>query len=222
MTQPLDLNQTFWTPIGTFLFPALVTPTRDLSNNEVWACGLHVPLDESDQLLAIVEAVLTDARRSMPGFPKTDKFKDSRGREDFLNMPYRQATKKDGEARVPIDGLLQWSFKRKTTTKKGNPASRPVILDPRGSIVADPPEIGYGSKGRIAFKAFAYDNASKGVGFYLVGAQVSSLAAGELDGADAIDGDWVPGAAAPAQSGTTGTAPGWNPQAGDFDDEVPF
>ena len=207
----VDLQATFWSPVGTLRFPALVKPTLDLSKNEVWTCGIQCSLEDSDEMLAIVEASLVDARRRLPQFPKTDKFKDARGREDFLNMPYRQATRKEGDQVIPIDGVLQWSFKRKTVTSKGAQASPPTILDPRGTIVVNPPEIGYGSVGRVAFKVFAYDNASKGIGFYLVGAQISRLADAGLGGADAIEGDWDP-----ASSGTSGSSGGFDT------DEMPF
>lgn len=217
MSESLDLQATFWSPIGQLRFPSLVKPTLDLSKNECWVTGLQCSLEDSDEMLGIVSASLADARRRLPQFPKTDKFKDARGREDFLNMPYRQATRKEGDTVVPIDGILQWSFKRKTVTSKGSPASPPMILDPRGGIVANPPEIGYGSVGRVAFKVFSYDNASKGVGFYLVGAQISKLADAGLD-ADAIEGDWDP-----ASSGTTGSSAGSFVNPGTYDnDEVPF
>lgn len=225
MTQPINLKENFFSPVGRLLWPSIVKTTHDLSNNECWSCGLELTEAESASMLMVVEAQLAEARRSIPGFPKTDRFKDSRGREDFVNLPYRPAMVKDGDQKVPKDGYLVWSFKRKTLTKRGDKATAPVILGPNGQLVQNPPDIGHSSIGRLVYRVFAYDNASKGVGFYLLGAQISSLATQELSGADAIDGDWNPDAP-PVERSELPAAPAaaWNQNINDNfnDDEVPF
>lgn len=222
MTESFDLTQTFSTPVGRLLWPSLVKTTFDLGKNECWVCGMELTDDQSNALLAITEATLADVRKRVSTFPRSNTFKDGRGREDFLNMPYKQAMQKQGEEKVPKPGFLQWSFKRKALTAKGTQASPPVILSPRGEIVAQPPEIGHGSMGRVFFRTLAYDNASKGVMFYLAAVQISSLAQDEIGGADPIEGDWDP-------TGTTGSSrqgqgqPQWNPgPLSGEDDEIPF
>ena len=204
-------------PIGEILYPSLVTPGMDLSANECWQCGLRVNESEAAELMRHCDDLLNEYRANNPSFPQGSTWKNRQGRDEYLNFPYKPARRRISEDQYePIDGKVDLSFKRKTKTRKGDQNTPPVILSSRGVIVKNPPEITYGSVGRVIFSAFVYDNQSKGVAFFLKGVQIAKLAAAAIE-AGAIDGGWDPEAeAAPTSQAVFAPMP-----LGD-DDDMPF
>jgi hypothetical protein len=207
------------TPIGEILYPSLVTAGADLSSNGCWQCGLRITLDEAQPIIALVDEVLAEYRRDNPTFPPAATWKNRQGREEYLNFPYRPARRRISDDQYEIiEGKIDLSFKRLVKTRKGYDSTPPVILSSKGQMVKNPPEITYGSVGRIIFSPFVYDNQSKGVAFYLKGAQIKSIAANVLS-APPMDDGWDP---FDDSSQVIAAANNGGPFLPDNSDEIPF
>ena len=191
------------TPIGEILYPSLVNPGPDLSGNICWQCGLRVDLEAAQPIIAMVDELLSQYRAENPSFPPANTWKNRQGREEYLNFPYKPARRKINQDEYQIiENKIDLSFKRQTKTRKGESQTPPVILSAKGQQVKQPPEITYGSIGRLIFSPYVYDTQSKGVAFYLKGAQIKTINNNILDAPPMEDG-WDPFAedVKPAASG---------------------
>ena len=174
-------------PLGKFVFGALVQPrTNDFGKTE-WSCGLQLSTEESDQLATVVEEVLAHKRRNDPRFP---------AKNDNLRMPFRQSKRKndDGEYVVDPDSMV-WVFNRNYEVKRNGEPSRntpPLIYDSTGKIVDGLQEVGFGSMIKIVYDVYCYaqPGGHGGVKLDLIGFQIVELKerVAELT---PIEGGWV-------------------------------
>lgn len=178
------------TPIGTFAFPSLNQPRENLNGQLEWNIGLVLDEVSANQVITVIEEVLAEERKKNMRFPSTNA---------AINLPCGpNAKKNEAGEKVPVAGEFLFKFKRgyeikNRRTGESRANSAPVIYDSQGAIVMDPPLIGNGSEGRIIYRPFAYDNAQKGVGLYLIGVQLFKLKSGDEIKLDPIEGGWTPG-----------------------------
>lgn len=177
------------TPVGSFAFPSLNEPRENLNKKLEWSVGIVLTEESATDVLKVIEAVIAEERARNPRFPKDDS---------VLNIPVGANYKKNeaGEKEI-IPGQFLIRFKRPYELKGKRTGdirinSAPVIYDGSGQLVSEPPNIGNGTEGKIIYRAFAYDNVQKGVGLYLMGAQIYKLNTGEEAIKLApIEGGWV-------------------------------
>jgi hypothetical protein len=192
--------QNHTSPVGRIIYPSLNEPKENLSKNMEWGLGLEVDITEAESVMQLIEEQMTEFREKNPQFPKTNEFRNKLNKPDALNFPYKPSLKNEPDGTmVPIEGKIVFNFKRPLLSRNGKQNQAPVILSSKGQPVANPPEITTGSVGRAIFRPFVYDNASKGVGFYLLGVQIKALSSVVIE-AEPIEGGWDPEdeAAAPA------------------------
>jgi hypothetical protein len=87
--------------------------------------------------------------------------------------PFREQTDKDGKA----TGLLEFRFKKNETTKKGNLLSPPAVYDSHKNPWPDGVLIGNGSKVKVAFSVWGWEDkfGKKGVSLSFEALQVLDL-----------------------------------------------
>lgn len=175
------------TPVGRFLFPALVEPRENLNRQLEWSVVLEVGEQEAAPIIQVIEETVKEFRSKNPTFPP----------DNMLQLPIGPAMRKNeaGE-KVAQPGLFHVRFKRlrdkldrRTGMSGVNP--QPVVYDSMGSLVETPPAITTGSDGKVIYRSFAYSNANKGVGFYLMGVQLYKLNQ-EVINLPPLEGGWTP------------------------------
>ena len=158
-------------PLCEVAFAYLSEPRENLGGNLEWTIGVKLKEDEMVPLMDICNDEIKEKQ-------KAGKFaKELKGLK--LNWPYRPSQKKEEDgSKTVVDGEFLWVFKRKVVRKIRGEESRnmpPSIFDGMGHKVPNPPQIGGGSKVKIIFTPYAYDNVQKGVQFQLQAVQIVEL-----------------------------------------------
>jgi len=174
-------------PLGRFVFGALVQPrTNDFGKTE-WSCGLQLSNDEGEPLLAAIEETLAAKRKGDPRFPQ---------KNDGLRMPYRPSKSKgdNGEYIVDPDNMV-WVFNRNHEIKRNGEPTRntpPLIYDSTGKIVQDLNHIGFGSMIKVVYDIYCYSQpgGNGGVKLDLIGFQIADLKE-MVEELAPIEGGWV-------------------------------
>ena len=168
-------------PIGTYAFGNVVgAPEMDLGDKLAWQVGLKLENSKIAPLLEVIDQAINDYRVLFPAFPNdTSK----------LQLPFGPAMDRnpddpDGE-KIQSETETIFKFKRKleyTSKKTGKVMQRsaPTIYDASGKVVNDQIQnIGWGSVGRIYYKALPYIYLKKpGITLGLEGFQIKDLKTG--------------------------------------------
>lgn len=175
------------TPIVEVAFAFVEEPRENLSGQLEWTIGVKLKEEDSTPIFDEIEKEIKDKQ-------KENKF--PRNLEGLkLNYPYRPSMQKQEDgSKVPVEGELLWIFKRKVARKSRGEEVRnapPVIYDGTGAIVKNPPSIGSGSKVRVGYTAYAYDNVQRGVQFQLHCVQIVELKEFSRSEMEAVEGGWV-------------------------------
>ena len=157
-------------PLCEVAFAYLSEPRENLGGNLEWTIGVKLKEDEMIPLMDICNEEIKEKQ-------KAGKLGKELGAK--FNWPYRTSQKKEEDgSKTVVDGEFLWVFKRKVVRKIRGEESRnmpPSIFDGMGHKVANPPQIGGGSKVKIIFTPYAYDNVQKGVQFQLQAVQIVEL-----------------------------------------------
>ena len=175
------------TPIGRVAYGYLIEPGENLNKDQEWLCALEISIEDSEPLMALLEEEIERGYKEHRDWPK-DRSK--------LNIPYKQATKKDesGE-RVPNPDALLWTFKRKVNLKDGRKNNPPQIISSQAELIRpeDRPDVSSGSTGKVIFTPRAYSWAGqRGVKFGLIGFQIKELVTKSMIEVAPLEGGWVP------------------------------
>ena len=112
-----------------------------------------------------------------------------------FHWPYRPSEKKEEDgSKTVVDGEFLWTFKRKVVKKFRGEEVRQFpakIYDSDGCIVPNPPRIGGGSKVKVIFTPFAYDNVQKGVQLQLEAVQIVELKEVAKFEVAPVEGGWL-------------------------------
>ena len=168
-------------PIGVYAFGNIVgTPEPDLGDKLAWQAGLKLDNNQIAPMLEVIDQAINEYRQQFPSFPN-DTAK--------LQLPFGPA--KDADPDNPDGDKIEsetetiFKFKRKlefTSKKTGRVMQRsaPTIYDAKGTVVNDQIDnIGWGSIGRIYYKALPYTYLKKsGITLALEGFQIKELKAG--------------------------------------------
>jgi len=188
------MTETLHSPIGLLAFGNLTTPEPDLSDRMVWQASMRFPNEAIGPLADAIDAAIAEYRKSDPSFP-----------EDLtkLQLPLKPAKDKDQEnpdgdrieskteTLVKFVRKLEWKEKK---TGKIHQRSAPTIYDAAGTVCNQTVgEVGWGSTGRVYYKAIAYDfKGKKGVSFALEGFQIKELKTKDAGVTAApIEGGWI-------------------------------
>ena len=171
-------------PIGVYAFGNIVgTPEPDLGDKLAWQAGLKLENNQIAPMLEAIDRAINDYRLQHPSFPNdTEK----------LQLPFGPA--KDADPNNPDGEKIEsetetiFKFKRKLeyTNKKGKIMQRsaPTIYDAGGTVCNDKVDnIGWGSVGRIFYKALPYVYLKKpGITLALEGFQIQTLKSNSVSG----------------------------------------
>lgn len=188
------MTETLHSPIGLLAFGNLTTPEPDLSDRMVWQASMRFPNEAIGPLADAIDAAVAEYRKFDPSFP-----------EDLtkLQLPLKPAKDKDQEnpdgdrieskteTLVKFVRKLEWKEKK---TGKVHQRSAPTIYDAAGTVCNQTVgEVGWGSTGRVYYKAIAYDfKGKKGVSFALEGFQIKELKTKDAGVTAApIEGGWI-------------------------------
>ena len=157
-------------PLCEVAFAYLQEPRENLGGNLEWTIGVKLTEEEMTPLMDICNEEIADRQ-------KTGKLGKELGPK--FNWPYRPSQKKEEDgSKTVVDGEYLWVFKRKVVRKIRGEESRNMptkIFDSDGSLVPNPPRIGGGSKVKVIFTPYAYDNVAKGVQLQLEAVQIVEL-----------------------------------------------
>ena len=175
------------TPLVEVAFAFVEEPRENLSGQLEWTIGVKLKEEDSTPIFDEIENEIKDKQ-------KENKF--PRNLEGLkLNYPYRPSMQKQEDgSKLPVEGELLWIFKRKVARKSRGEEVRnapPVIYDGTGAVVKNPPSIGSGSKVRVGYRAYAYDNVQRGVQFQLLQVQIVELKEFSRSEMEAVEGGWV-------------------------------
>lgn len=187
-------SKTYHSPIGTLAFGNLTNAEPDLSDRMVWQGSMRFPNEAIGPLADAIDEAVAEYRKADPSFPE-DVTK--------LQLPIKPAQDKDPEnpdgdrieskteTIVKFVRKLEWKEKK---TGKVHQRSAPTIYDAAGTVCNETVgEVGWGSTGRMYFKAIAYDfKGKKGVSFALEGFQIKELKTKDAGVTAApIEGGWI-------------------------------
>ena len=175
------------TPLVEVAFAFVEEPRENLSGQLEWTIGVKLKEEDSTPIFDEIEKEIKDRQ-------KENKF--PRNLEGLkLNYPYRPSMQKQEDgSKLPVEGELLWIFKRKVARKSRGEEVRnapPVIYDGTGAVVKNPPSIGSGSKVRVGYRAYAYDNVQRGVQFQLLQVQIVELKEFSRSEMEPVEGGWV-------------------------------
>ena len=187
-------KKTYHSPIGTLAFGNLTNAEPDLSDRMVWQGSMRFPNEAIGPLADAIDEAIAEYRKDDPSFPE-DVTK--------LQLPLKPAQDKDPEnpdgdriesktdTLVKFVRKLEWKEKK---TGKVHQRSAPTIYDAAGTVCNETVgEVGWGTTGRMYFKAIAYDfKGKKGVSFALEGFQIKELKTKDAGVTAApIEGGWI-------------------------------
>ena len=157
-------------PLCEVAFAYLQEPRENLGGNLEWTIGVKLTEEQMIPLMDICNEEIADKQKAGKlGKQLSPKF----------NWPYRPSQKKEEDgSKTVVDGEYLWVFKRKVVRKVRGEESRnmpPSIFDGMGHKVPNPPQIGGGSKVKIIFTPYAYDNVAQGVQLQLQAVQIVEL-----------------------------------------------
>ena len=157
-------------PLCEVAFAYLSEPRENLGGNLEWNIGVKFTEAEMIPLMDICNEEIADRQKSG---------KLAKELSPKFNWPYRPSQKKEEDgSKTVVDGEYLWVFKRKVVRKIRGEESRnmpPSIFDGMGHKVANPPQIGGGSKVKIIFTPYAYDNVQQGIQLQLQAVQIVEL-----------------------------------------------
>jgi len=166
-------------PIGKYVFGALIEPRTNAFGISQWTVGLVLQEDEAQPLFTLIEEALEAKRVGNPRFPATN---------EGLKMPFFPGTKllPDGtREEIPGEFLFKFARKleRKTKTGEVTRNTPPAIYDSLGRVInGKVDQIGGGSTGKAVFEIYVYDNGGiRGVTLQLLGFQIAELKTRELE-----------------------------------------
>ena len=171
-------------PIGIYAFGNIVgSPEPDLGNQLAWQAGLKLPNEKIGPLLAVIDQAISEYRVKNPSFPAdAEKLKLPFG-------PARDVNPDDPEGeKIESETETIFKFKRKLeyTNRQGKIMQRsaPTIYDAGGTVCNDKVDnIGWGSVGRIFYKALPYVYLKKpGITLALEGFQIQTLKSNSISG----------------------------------------
>ena len=174
-------------PIGTFVYGALVQPRTNKFNATAWECGLKLSIEEAAPVLEQINACHAAKRQDDPRFPAKDS---------DITLPVKPARSKDESGEyVPDPDHLVLQFKRNYLIRRRDGQQtenqRPQIYDSTGTNVTEQiKELGFGAKLRAVYEVYAYSGGNFGVQLQLRGVQIVELAQ-RNDTLPAIEGGWV-------------------------------
>jgi hypothetical protein len=90
--------------------------------------------------------------------------------------PFREHTTKDESGKEVATGKIEFRFKRKELTAKGNPKDAPIVMDAKKQLWPQDKLIGNGSIIKVAFSPFPWEmSGAKGMSLDLEQVQVLKL-----------------------------------------------
>jgi len=160
-------------PIGRFVFGALVTPRTNDFGKTHWSCGLLLSNENAESIWQNIERALTDKRAHDPKFPRTN---------EGVRMPYRPSRdrQEDGTYKENPDALV-WVFNKNYERKNRLTGetirnNAPTLYDSTGQIIEDLSEVGFGSMVKVVYDVYCYSaTGNYGVKLDLVGVQIAEL-----------------------------------------------
>jgi len=174
-------------PIGTFIYGALVNPRTNKFNATAWECGLRLTLEEAEPVLAKINDCLANKRKQDPRFPAKDT---------DLNLPIKPGKTKDESGEyVPDPSSVVVQFKRNFMVRRKDgtqqQGQRPQIYDSTGANVTDQiQDVGFGTKLRVVYEPYAYSGGNFGVQLQIKGVQIVEMAE-RNEALPPIEGGWV-------------------------------
>ena len=172
-------------PLCEVAFAYLSEPRENLGGNLEWNIGVKFTEEEMVPLMDICNEEIADRQKS-------GKF--AKELSPKFHWPYRPSQKKEEDgSKTVVDGEFLWVFKRKVVRKIRGEESRnmpPSIFDGMGHKVANPPQIGGGSKVKIIFTPYAYDNVQQGIQLQLQAVQIVELKEVSTLEVAPVEGGW--------------------------------
>lgn len=168
--------QTLTTPLGVARYPKLTKPDTKFDADGVYTVDLILSEEGAKPLCKVLDEAAAEFKRTAKADPKLSKKKNLDRFLENMRMPYDPEVNDEGGE----TGNLIFKFKAKAQgkMKDGTTFQRRLILsDSMGVPFKKPPEIGGGSKMRVAYQLNPYftDGLGAGISLRLVGAQIVKL-----------------------------------------------
>lgn len=172
------------TPIGRALWINAIQPAPDMGGKLKWNVGLSVPAAYEQQLIEILDPVVTEYREKNKACPEL--------RSGRLALPYDITKRREGDELIPVEDeiSLQLSRNAKLKTRAGGERGNdpPVIFDSRG-FPCKVQDIPPGSTLRCAFRPYVWEYMKRyGINLDLASVQIVKLAEREEVVMGAVEG----------------------------------